>query len=195
MAVQHTTNAGEQTARGPVHIRLNLEDYLALPNDGKRYEILDGSLCVSPAPSVTHQKVVAQLLHMLMEWARVVGGLVLAAPTDVVLGPEDVVQPDVLWVSAARLGIVTEERIVGAPDLVIEVLSASTEHLDLGAKRVRYALADVRHYWLVYPKLQRLEALGLRDGGYESTHVVAPPIVLEHPEFPGLRIDTTQLFA
>lgn len=125
------------------------QDYLALDDD-QRHEVVGGVLHVSPAPRTRHQYAQALVLSDLSVFVRARRlGLVFGAPTDVVLSERDVVQPDVLFVAQARRSIVTERAVEGAPDLVVEVLSPSTERLDRRGKLAAYAAAGVSEHWLV----------------------------------------------
>ena len=149
-------------ARGKVV--LTYQDYLRMPEDRNRRELLGGDLYVTPAPSPAHQRVVANLIEVLNRWANTHGlGRVFGAPIDVVLSELDVVQPDVIFVSASRLAIVTAQSLQGAPDLVVEVLSPSTASVDRGRKMELYARSGVQEYWLVDPD-QRLVEQYCREG-------------------------------
>src|SRR5437879_13896109 len=108
----------------PGPIKLTYEDYAELPDDGRRYEILDGELEVSPAPSTRHQAVSRNLLWVLHGHVRERGlGSVYYAPIDVILAPAPVVQPDLVFVAAGREAIVPGRAIAGPPDLIGEVLA------------------------------------------------------------------------
>ena len=148
----------------PLRPKLTYEDFLGLPDDGKRHELIDGEHYMTPAPSVRHQSVVAALTHWLR--AHVLAedlGLVLPAPVDVVLSEHDIVEPDLIFLSNERRDRVTEANIQGAPDLVVEVLSDSTRRRDEITKRHLYERRGVREYWLVDPELQTVK--GWRAGG------------------------------
>src|SRR5574342_874905 len=119
--------------------QLKYEDYLLFPDDGKRHEIIDGDHYVTPAPRTKHQRISANLTVALVSFVkRRRAGLVLAAPSDVILSEDNVVQPDLLFVSAAGAGIVTEDNIRGAPDLVVEIISETTRKRDEVTKRKLY---------------------------------------------------------
>jgi Uma2 family endonuclease len=99
-------------------------DYARLPADGRRYELHEGVLCMPPSPTTQHERVAFALATEMRRVVRALSlGEVFVAPYDVVLSDVSVVQPDVVFVSVADMGIVTEEKIRGAPDLVVEVLS------------------------------------------------------------------------
>jgi Uma2 family endonuclease len=139
-------------------------DYFALP-DEPRCELLFGSLFVTPAPKVRHQDAVYRLARLLGDHADRSGGRMVVSPVDVVLGDLTVVQPDVVYVHAARAGIV-RDRIEGAPDLVVEILSPATARRDLGEKLRLYAEAGVAEYWIVDPEARTFERLSLAGDAY-----------------------------
>jgi Uma2 family endonuclease len=129
---------------------LTYEDYLSIPNDGRRHEIVDGEHCVSPAPSPEHQRIVVNLSSNLHFWSRGTGsGRVFVAPVDVVLDELTVVQPDVLWVASQRSTIVEPSHLSGAPNLLVEVLSPSSRRYDEHVKRELYERKGVDEYWIV----------------------------------------------
>lgn len=128
---------------------LTADDFFAMetPDDGRRYELIDGLLVVSPSPFVPHQWASSQLFGAL--FAACPDDLrVFHAPLDVRLGDDTVVQPDLLVVRAADTG---EQRLAGLPLLTVEVLSDSTRSVDLMIKRSRYERAGVPSYWVVNP--------------------------------------------
>jgi Uma2 family endonuclease len=145
--------------------KLTYHDYLLLPEDGKRYEIMDGDLYMTPAPTTRHQSIsmrLSQALATYLETHRI--GTVLAAPADVLLSDNDIVQPDLLLVLDNGSATITEKNVQGPPDLLIEILSPSTASRDLDLKRKRYEHFGVREYWLVDPDQNTLEILELSTG-------------------------------
>ena len=107
--------------------RLTYEDYLTLP-DEKRYELIEGDLYMVPAPDFYHQIISRNIEFLLWGFIKKRNlGTVVHAPVDVVLTTEDVIQPDILYISNERRGIITGRNVTGAPDLVIEILSPSTQ--------------------------------------------------------------------
>ena len=137
-------------------------DLEAMPDDGNRYEIIDGALIVSAAPRPINQSVLIELVMLLRPLCT--GDLMLlAAPLDVELAEDTVVQPDLL---VARRSDLTETHLVGAPLLTVEILSPSTKHLDLAYKRARYEAAEVPSYWVVDPGGPSIVAWELIDGAY-----------------------------
>ena len=129
------------------------EDVLRMPDDGNRYEFIGGRLYVTPAPAIRHQRISKRLQAALMRVLEVAGyGEVFDAPCLVAIpGTGDRVQPDLLFVSDERREIIGEKQVLGAPDLVVEILSPSTAHRDRGTKLDLYARSGVRQYWIVDP--------------------------------------------
>jgi Uma2 family endonuclease len=133
------------------------QDYEALP-DEPRCELIFGRIYVSPSPLLLHQMVVF-VLHLLLDRiAESTGALVAEAPLDVHLADHSVVQPDVIYISAARRGIV-QNWIEGAPDILVEVLSPGTGRRDRGEKLSLYAQSGVREYWIVDPQERLIQFL------------------------------------
>lgn len=148
----------------PYGRELTRADLEAVPDDGHRYELIDGVLVVSPAPRVRHQDAVVNLLLVLH--AAVPDDLkVLFAPVDVVLADNTVIQPDL--VVAPRTAF-TEADLPTAPLLAVEVLSPSTRGVDLLLKKDRLARAGCPHYWVVDPDVPSVIAWELVDGAYRE---------------------------
>jgi Uma2 family endonuclease len=134
------------------------QDYLNLPEDGNRYEVMNGELIMVPAPNTIHQDVSANVeyeLKKFIEKHKV--GKIYHAPIDVVLSETNVVQPDILFIAKQRFHIITEKNISGAPDLIIEILSPSTGYYDLIEKKEIYEKYGVQEYWIIDPKKKRVE--------------------------------------
>lgn len=148
---------------------LTADDIAAIPDDGHRYELIDGTLIVTPAPSWRHQRAVARLLRTLMDAVPDDGLEVLAAPFDVRLADDTVLQPDVLVCHVRDL---TQRNLPAAPLLAIEVLSPSTRLVDLNLKRARYEAAGSDSYWVVDPAAPSITAWELRGGAYAEVSSV-----------------------
>ena len=147
---------------------LTRADLDRMPDDGHRYELVDGALVVTPAPSPRHQSVVVQLTRLLLDQCPA-GLTVLVAPLDVVLSDDTVLQPDVL---VARRADFTARDLPVAPLLAVEVMSPSTRRIDLWLKRSRYEAAGCPSYWVVDPDKPSLIAWQLQEGAYvEVAHV------------------------
>ena len=139
--------------------QITWQDVRQLPDDGKRYEAIGGELYVTPAPSVRHQRISVRLERAL-DGLLVQRGLgeVFHAPLGVEFpATGEGVQPDILFVSNERKGIIADAWLTGAPDLVIEILSASTAERDRGIKRDLYERHGVAEYWIVDPEGEAVE--------------------------------------
>jgi Uma2 family endonuclease len=188
-----STEAREQRPAG--RIVLTYEDYCGLPDDGRRYEILEGELTVTPSPSRSHQEFAANLLVVLKPFVTARGlGQVFIAPFDVILERTSVVVPDLLFVGRERLEIVTERGVEGAPDLIVEILSPGTARRDRREKAQLYARHGVRHYWLADPDARALETLELDGGRYRETARLTGDARFTSMLFPGLEISLSSLW-
>lgn len=179
--------------RSGLNRKLDYSDYAAIPDDGKRYEVVDGVLHVTPAPSTSHQHALKRLLRQIEDYFEERSlGEVFIAPTDVILGPHDVVQPDLLVVG--RREQVSERGIEGAPLLVVEILSPSTREHDRNRKATRYAALGIRHLWLVDPDARRIECYRIEGSSYVLAASGAGAASVPHPDWPGLTIELAPLW-
>jgi Uma2 family endonuclease len=173
---------------------MTLEEFHALPEDGKHYELIDGELFVTAAPGRKHFWVHKRLKDQLEESVEETGwGVVLYAPVEVRLGGPTAVEPDLFVLRKDRLHLFEQDAVVGAPDLIVEVLSPSTRAWDLQTKRGRCERAGVLECWIADPEHDSLLVLALRDGRYVEIEArdgrVASTVV------PGLVVDAAALFA
>lgn len=173
------------------------EDYLETPrDDGNRYEILEGELCVTAAPSNRHQRVSRRLfvvLHRYCEETR--WGEVLYAPSAVVLSETTVVEPDLYAVGATRSGIVTDRYTEGPPDLCVEIRSPSTPSQEVAKRLQAYARHGVRECWVLDPDERTLYAYRSQGQEYGQPEVFNGDAVFRPPSFPGLEIDLKHVWA
>jgi Uma2 family endonuclease len=154
---------------GPPQGSWTYDDYAALPDDENRYEIVNGVLIMAPAPSPEHQSITVRIAYSMFPHIDLAGiGKLFTAPIDVDLGPKNVYQPDLVVILNAHLDRVTEKKIIGAPDLVVEVASPSTAAYDRLTKYEKYAQAGITEYWIVKPKPRTVEVLVLELGEYRS---------------------------
>lgn len=168
---------------------LTRADLANAPDDGHRYELIDGILIVSPAPTQRHQRA-AFLLAMRLEVACSAEFRVIPAPFDVVLAVDTVVQPDIL---VGRVAELTDADLPAAPVLAVEVLSPSTRRFDLMLKRSRFESAGVEHYWVVDAAEPSITAWSLIDGGYAEPQRVIGDDQLVVTEPFDLRIAPSEL--
>ena len=171
------------------------DDIWDTPDDGKRYEVVDGVMYVSPPPVPDHQYAVTWLVVLVATHVRTHDlGVVYTAPIGVVLNVSIAVQPDLVYVSRERAHLISERGIEGAPDLVVEVPSPSTRGRDRNAKLRAYANGGVPHYWIADPRARTLDPLRLGPTGYTSLGVLHPGDLFEPELFPGLKIPIDSLW-
>lgn len=166
---------------------LTYHDYEVLPDDGRRYEIHDGELSVTPAPTPQHQIVSGRLFTALTRWADAhPGGLLLYSPLDVILADTSIVQPDLVYLATDRLNRVSKRGIEGAPTLAVEILSPSTRTIDRVTKTRLYARYGVPFLWLVDPDARTIETFMLREDRYALGPAVTGAESVDLPPFTGL---------
>ena len=182
---------------GPAQGQWTYENYLGLPEDGNRYEIINGVLYMAPSPSFFHQEInltIGSILHRHIKEAGL--GRVVTAPSDVrLVAGGAVVQPDVLVVLNAHLDRITENGITGAPDLVVEITSPGTASYDRYEKRMAYENAGVTEYWIVDPSSRTIEVFLLKEGVYESQGVFREKAKLPSVVAQDLAVPVEQFFA
>lgn len=177
---------------------LTYDDYAALPDDGHRYELINGEIYVCPSPTTLHQRIafeIAFTIRLYLDGHPL--GEVLVAPLDVVLGEgkHQTFQPDVLFVSDEHRPIITEKNIQGAPDLVVEVVSPGTADRDLGAKRYAYDRHGVTEYWVVWSTVARIEVYRR-----QASSKFGKPVILDASDtlttdlLPGYSLELSRLY-
>lgn len=173
--------------------RWTYEEYYRLDDD-QRYEIIDGNLLMAPAPDTWHQDWIGEL-HLLLQHhvKRHTLGKVFLSPTDVVLDSENTVQPDLIFVSAANVGIIKQRAIFGTPDLLIELISPSSVRRDRYDKKELYARFGVKEYWIGDPANKSLEILTLKEGRYELYCAAQVNGKLTSLVLAGLEFDLTEI--
>ena len=177
--------------------KLTYEDYVLLPEDGQRHEIIDGEHYVSPAPFVPHQDLLVELTVRLGSFVKAHHlGRFLVAPTDVLLSVHDIVQPDLLFVSKERAAIVGLENLKGAPDLVIEILSKGSRRLDERIKLEAYERCGVREYWLFDSFRRGVQIWERTDEGFRQRPFLSAAAggVLTTPLLPGFELSLAEIF-
>ncbi|AIA30414.1 MAG: Uma2 family endonuclease [Nitrospirae bacterium] len=176
------------------------KDYLGLPEEGPlRYEVIDGELYMTPAPNIRHQEVLGTLYRLIGNFIASAGssmGKIFPAPCDVVLSadPLQVVQPDLVFVSNARVSIVTERNIQGVPDLVVEILSEGTMIRDRKEKFRVYERFGVPEYWIVDQMDDSVSVYRLTQGKYPDPLILRKDEILEFPLLPGFSIRLSDVF-
>jgi Uma2 family endonuclease len=176
--------------------KLTYEDYVLMPDDGQRHELIDGELFVVPSPNHPHQRTVLRLGHLLVEWLDANGGgELLVAPFDVIFSPGNVVQPDLLFVAEQNRSRIELGGVKGSPDLVIEVLSTKGKRRDEVTKRDLYQRFAVPEYWIVDPGAETVTIMRLENGVYANAITLRGNDTLTSPTFPGLELALPAIFA
>ena len=156
-------------------------DLLVMPDDGKRREIIDGDLYVTPSPRFSHQATSARLFRAIY------------APLDVIFSEHDVVEPDIIFVLKEHRQIL-QDWVRGAPDMVVEILSPTTKTIDRGPKLKAYARYGVTEYWIVDPVERAVELYRLTPTGYQLTRSFSEEESLSSPMLPGFELRVGSLF-
>jgi Uma2 family endonuclease len=191
-----TIERQETRVTWPEQGRWTYDDWLRLPGDEFRYEIVEGELHVSPSPSTGHQFVVTSLIAAMHAYARKHElGAILTAPVGVRLPEQDTaVQPDILFVARDRLNIIRDDIIDGAPDLVVEVLSPSNWIYDRTRKQKAYERAGVREYWIVDYRARTVDVLALEGGEFVQRGQYHDGDTVASEVLPGLTIPVADIF-
>ena len=157
---------------GPNQGDWTYNEYLNLPDDGKRYEIADGVLLSTPSATGSHQDTIGEVCFYLRSHVKLAGlGLVIQAPFIVELSAKDVFQPDIFVVMNAHLDRVQEKKVVGAPDLVVEVSTSGTAAFDRLTRYDTYEYTGVQEYWILNLERRTVEIFVLEDDEYHSLGV------------------------
>ena len=183
---------------GPAQGRWTYDDYAKIPDDGCRYEVVEGVLYRMTAPSEGHQASDIRIGHYLFEHVELKGlGRVYVAPFDVELAPDTVVQPDVIVVLKRNESIIHPSHIIGAPDLVVEIASPSTATHDRRTKLEAYARAGVSEYWIADAEARTVELLffSAASSDYESQGVFRDEATLRSRVVPNLPVAVDRFFA
>ena len=168
---------------------LTYKDYEALPSDGRRYEVHEGELSVTPAPTPKHQFTSRNLFRPLDAHVRARGlGEVLFSPIDVILSDTTIIQPDLVYLETRRLSLISSRGIEGPPTLIVQVLSPSTAQIDRHTNMQLFAKYAVPYYWIVDPDTRAIEAYVLRQGGYDLTLRAAGSAPISLPPFTDLAL-------
>ncbi len=176
----------------------NYERWQRLPEDGNRYEVIDGILYMTMSPSFFHQWITGRCWRHVGIPAEDMGlAYAVDAPVGVLMPGCDPVQPDFLLVRRERADIIRDRRIYGVPDLIIEILSPSNPEHDLDLKRHLYARAGLPEYWIVRPATRDVLVYWEPhpvSGDFTQVRLIPPDGELVSPTLP-LRLIVADLFA
>lgn len=164
-----------------IRTRMSAAEFLALPETTQPTELLEAEMIVSPSPVPDHQNVIGDTFVLLKTIAKQIGGRVYQAPLDVYFDEENISQPDVMWLAPESQCSVGAKHLIGAPELIVEVLSPGSVKRDKIDKYRLYERYQVREYWLIDPIEKYMEVFTLRDGRFQLFGVFAPDDVLESP--------------
>ncbi|HEX9973495.1 MAG TPA: Uma2 family endonuclease [bacterium] len=171
------------------------QDYFELPDDGNKYEIIEGELIMSPAPFTMHQRIVRKIIFALLKFIEEEQtGELFFAPTDVVLSNSNVIQPDILFILNENLNIITEKNIKGVPDLIIEIISPATGYYDLSGKKDLYEKFGVREYWIIDPMKQRVDIYYHSGKKFELSQRLEKEGQITSHVLKGLQINLKKIF-
>jgi Uma2 family endonuclease len=168
------------------------ERYCQLPDDGQRYEVIDGALYVTPAPRLRHQTVSRRLQDKLYDLEKRGEGWVFDAPTDLLMPGCTPVQPDLLYLGPHQREALQENFVQGVPELIVEILSSSSVRRDRVVKLNRYASSGVLHYWLLDPAACTVECFQLDGEHYRLVQALEGQGTFEHR---GILFNLEEIFA
>jgi len=162
--------------------------------EGPPCQLIDGELVMTPSATFDHQAIVLRIASRILAFVSANQlGHVTMAPMDVYLTDTDVYQPDIIFISKDREDII-HDRIKGAPDLVVEVLSPSNARYDLVHKKKVYEQSGIREYWIVFPEEQKVEVLVKRDNRFAHGDSATRPGIVQSLILPGFTVNLDELF-
>lgn len=177
--------------------RYTYEDYYNLP-EGAPYQLIHGELIRTPAPATYHQRISKRLEWELLKLEEKKLGEVLDAPVDVYFSETETYQPDLIFITKQRLDIIGEQKIEGAPDLIMEILSPATAYYDLKPKFHVYEQYGVKEYWIVDPTEKSIELFANKEGSF---HLLEKAVFKKSGDnnissrlFSSLKIDLRKIF-
>jgi len=187
MATMVLTGSREASYRG---LRMTADEYLALADDGYRYELIDGVICMSPSPSRPHQKIVTEIVRQIADHLMRHPTGEVVVEVDVRLGEDLVYRPDLVYLSSAKAAG-CRERINVVPDLIVEVVSPDSRRYDHETKKHDYERCGVGEYWLIDPDQREFTFYRLQDGRFVQVQAAAATYASEM--IPGFELDLQRL--
>ncbi len=172
------------------------KDYQLL-EEGAPLQLINGDLIMSPSLTINHQIVNGKLFMFISKHLEKnnLGGICLFSPIDVVLDDENIYQPDLIYISGKRKSELLQDQIMGAPDLIVEILSPSTAYYDLKQKKDFYERYGVKEYLIIDPVRHDAEIYGLIDEKFELQQKEQQNGKINLNTLPGLQIDLQKLFS
>jgi len=179
-------------------VRWTTADLELLPDNGNRYEIIDGELFVTRAPHWQHQKTCTNVANVLSNWSLSIGSGEVVIGPGIIFSDADNVIPDAVWISNQRLQILLDKagHLTGAPELVIEVLSAGVENerRDQEVKLKLYASRGVQEYWIINWRLQQIEVYRREKATLVLVSTLFAADEITSPLLPGFSCAVSRLF-
>lgn len=173
--------------------RMTAAEFRSLPETMQPMELIEGEVIVSPSPTLFHQRNSRNTVFMLQK--LIPNGEILYAPMDVEFDEENVPQPDVIWIAEGSLCKAIDGKLVGAPDLVVEIFSSSTAKLDKTRKFSLYERHGVREYWMIDPYSLYVEVYTLQEGIFLRLGVYGEKDAFESPVLGGKTVSVNAIFA
>jgi Uma2 family endonuclease len=176
-------------------LKITAEEYRLMPETGPRYQLIEGELCMAPAPDRYHQDISRNLEFLLLKYLEQNPiGVLYHAPFAVYLGEHDVFQPDICFILNARRSILTKAGAEGAPDFIVEILSPKTAKLDKVPKKKVYAAAGVKELWIIDPVRKVIDVFELQNDPDQPARSHSGNTTFASPLFPGLKFRTAEIF-
>ena len=177
----------------PKKKKYTYEDYARLP-EGAPYQLINGELIMTPAPTPYHQRVSRKIEFLLIQYVENNNlGEVFDSPIDVYFSEEDVFQPDIIFISKERFNIIGEKKIEGAPDLIIEILSPATAYY-LGRKYEVYEKNGVKEYWIVHPERKSIEIYQNQEGQFKLIQTAKEKGIIKSKLIKNFEINLEKIF-
>ena len=176
--------------------KYTVDDYMQL-EEGAPFQLINYDLIMSPSPLLVHQLILGEFYDILKSYIKEQGdqGLVVLPPMDISFDEGNVYQPDLIYISKERIAEIAKERIEGAPDLVVEILSPSNAYYDLRLKKDVYEKYGVKEYIIIDPIAQNADLYVLKDGLYYLHQKAAQTETLNSVLLPGFGIELGKLFS
>ena len=191
--------AGETAKDAQANLRWTSRDLELFPDNGKRYEIVDGELYVSKQPHWHHQLICMRLGAVLELWSEQTEAGVANAAPGLIFADDDDVVPDVIWISQTRLSTALhpDGKLHAAPELVVEVLSpgATNEYRDRELKLRLYSRRGVHEYWIISWPERRVDVYRRENTELKFTKTLYESDILATPLLPGFSYQMSRLFA
>jgi Uma2 family endonuclease len=170
-------------------------DYEQMPEGPPYFQVIEGELVMSPSPNTFHQHIILNLAVICRRHFETQPvGEVFLAPLDVFLSEINIFQPDLLLISRERLSLLTKQGIEGAPDVVVEILSAGTARYDRSVKRKVYARTGVQELWLVDPETKQMQVYRFAENADTPVETLSAKGIYKCSLFPGLVIEMARVF-